>query len=508
MSTSTPPTDLTPSEALNYYNFFLREGFPFSWKDREYLKAIYDIPFRTLFLMKGRQVEGSTMIANQILIPTVLKGPHNSLYLTPSVPQTKLFSLITLKEILASSPYAAHCHYSSQDTIKNVYHKSFTNGSHIFFRYANIQTVERLRGIPSINLIAVDEIQDMLIDILPIVYETQSHVQEKKRILTGTPKSFAHPTEYFWQKSQKIEWVVKCEHCNHHNILTDTNIGKKGLICSKCGKRIYARNGQWIKTNPTAKTVGFRLHQLMCPFLNWDDLLEKRDSGQYTDSAFKNEVLALSTDSANRGLTPRALQKACRPYHLCTDLVPEWEAGYRFGGVDWGLGEISFIVHKIFAMKAGKLYLIYAKRYKGSEAELLTACDNIIKTTIRFKVTLTFADFGFGAGLNERIKEKIEDFAQVQFCTCDTMIKWRRRPQRYQADRTTCITNFFEDIRKEKIFFPNWSEFETFGQDILNEYIEYDEQKHVVKYVHNKPDDALFAAIYAWLAYRAVEGRS
>jgi hypothetical protein len=76
----------------------------------------------------------------------------------------------------------------------------------------------------------------------------------------------------------------------HWNILGEKNIGKKFLICERCGKQIHPQHerAQWAAGNANAEYEGYRINQLMVPWRKWDDILA--DYGKYTRDRFYNEV--------------------------------------------------------------------------------------------------------------------------------------------------------------------------------------------------------------------------
>ena len=181
-----------------------------------------------------------------------------------------------------------------------IYHngKKFVTHSDITFRYAFLHA-DRVRGI-SADMLLLDEIQDVLTEVIPVIEEALSHSPYKILRYSGTPKSLDNTISYYWNRfSTKNEWVVPCDGCNNWNVLGLKNIGKTGLICSKCGKAISTRHEraqwasmrspEWIKNPPVSNPFeGYRIPQVMCPWVSWEDILDKRK--RYTKAQFFNEA--------------------------------------------------------------------------------------------------------------------------------------------------------------------------------------------------------------------------
>lgn len=97
-------------------SFFYLNGVPFSLDDYAFMRPIYNInPNRLVTLQMARQTSKSTMLANTILAnsctlprdPTIhdaYPGGFRSLYISPSVDQTKIFSYDRIAPAIEESP--------------------------------------------------------------------------------------------------------------------------------------------------------------------------------------------------------------------------------------------------------------------------------------------------------------------------------------------------------------------------------------------------------------------
>lgn len=344
--------ELTPSQFTEFaFRMPHEDGTykPFSFDGRKHMYTLYNTPARRLLLCCGRQVEKSTLVGNIILTYTCMIPAFKTLYVSPSATQTKTFSTDRIKDPIETSPILRM--YTTTMLSQNVFEKQFVNRSIIRMRYAFLNP-DRTRGIPA-WMLAIDEIQDILADNIPVIEQCTSHAPEKyKRFLyTGTPKGLENPIEYYrGQLSTQGEWVVPCDKHGgdtgrYWNVLGEKNIGRKGLSCEKCGELINPmhKDAQWanmVDYHPTKTPfVSFRIPQLMVPWKAWDEIL--LDYQRYTRDKFYNEVLGISFDSGLRPLTLGQLQQYCKPEitmhpdrleRLRKDLLQR----EVFAGIDWG----------------------------------------------------------------------------------------------------------------------------------------------------------------------------
>src|SRR4051812_48024151 len=229
--------NITPSEftefAIRMPNKETQTFDPFSFGDRKYLRQVYDTPSKRTLLKCGRQVEKSTLLGNKLLSYSCIVTSLNSLYVSPTNQQTKVFSQDRLKEPIETSEYLKA--WTTTKLSDNVFLKKFINRSQITMRYA-FMNADRCRGIPA-DVICLDELQDLLTDNIPVIEECASHSNIKIFMYSGTPKSLDNTIEYYWSAySTQNEWIVPCyRHLIktpagitkiHWNVLSEDHIGE------------------------------------------------------------------------------------------------------------------------------------------------------------------------------------------------------------------------------------------------------------------------------------------
>jgi hypothetical protein len=510
----------------------------FDFSERRYLRQIYDTPSIRTLLKCGRQVEKSTLLGNKQLAYACINSALNVLYVSPTNTQTKTFSNDRLREPIETSPYLKS--WTTSKLSDSVMLKKFINRSQITLRYAFLNA-DRCRGIPA-DVICLDEIQDLLTDNIGVIEECASHSSlniggkvHKGGIFmySGTPKSLDNTLEYKWvNESTQNEWAVPCHRHAiqidgkmsnvYWNILTEDHIGLKGIVCDRCHKPINVADdlAAWVSLNPniwrSAKIKspfeGFRIPQLMVPWIKHDNLIQKQAT--YSRATFYNEVLGLSYDSGTRPLTRQDVIDNCDSRLLLTpqyqnDLTKILGGAFPvYAGIDWGGGtEHSFTVLSLGAyMGDGKFTIFYMHRFEGPEMEPEVQMEEISRLINKFRVSLIGCDWGGGHHPNSVLIRRF-GFQRVplyQYSNHSTKVAYQPGLNHFLVHRTEVMSDIFNAIKRRNVFrFPNWEQFQSpFAEDMLNIFSEYNEQirQNVYKKSPNNTDDSFHSILLCFLA--------
>lgn len=511
---------------------------PFSFKERRYLRQIYDTPSKRTLLKCGRQVEKSTLLGNKLLSYSCINTAMNSLYVSPTNMQAKVFSQDRLAEPIATSNYLKS--WTTTKLSDSVFLKKFINRSQITLRYAYLNA-DRVRGIPA-DVICLDEIQDLLTDNIPVIEECASHsvlriAGETHRggifMYSGTPKSLDNTLEHYWAtQSTQNEWAVPCHRHSlqtgsgkisnvYWNILSEDHIGKDGLVCEKCHKPISAMDddARWVSLNPgilKSDTIkkpfeGFRIPQLMVPWISHADIIQKQAT--YSRAKFYNEVLGLSYDSGTRPLTRQDVLDNCDPRLRLDPEYQEYLLKYLgaalpvYAGIDWGTGENTYTVLSLGAyMGDSRFTIFYVHRFEGRESEPQVQIDEISRLVHKFRIQLIGCDYGGGFWPNDELTRRF-GFGRVpryQYSMPQTKVVWQDGLKRFLVHRTEVMSDIFNAIKRRNVFrFPNWDQFQIpFASDMLNIFSEYNEQlrQNVYKKSPNNTDDTFHSILLCFLA--------
>ncbi len=380
----------------------------------------------------------------------------------------------------------------------------------------------------------------MLGSEIPVILECTSHFPDASILMAGTPKSFDNPIEAQWQITSQNEWMVPCH--NHTpvywNFLDEQNIaptewyttGKiaPGPVCKKCQKHLEVHKGQWMSFSSGKLVQGYRIPQLMVPWIistydQWIRLLAKRDN--YPFGQFANEVLGLSYDNASKPISRDELIACCDPNHKMLPEFPTAEEA-TFGrrhtlcaGVDWGEGNdgsekspngktraASYTVLTIGSYINQKLFkVMFIKKYVGQQVDPDFVVRDIARLCQIYDVKLCAVDWGHGWGVNNHLVRILGAARVVQLQYLPKQkerMKWDPIGFKYQLLRNLVISEMFFALKQKYVVFPSWKETELYAKDILSVFVEYIEHQRQMKFDHRStdPDDFLHSLIYSKLA--------
>jgi len=518
-------TKLKATKSAWVHNLIRLNGKKFDFTGRDYLVQIYDHPSKHILLMTGRQVEKTTMLGNNLTVMCSIIPYFKCLYVSPSHVQTRTFSNEKLKPVLERSPLIARYLQDSRVSTQ-VFEKGFTNGSFIFLRSAFL-SADRSRGISS-DLLCCDEVQDLILSNLPVIQQCLSHSKHGYQLFAGTPKSQDNCIQVLWEGTSQNEWMVKCTGCNKWNYLDLKNIGLRGPICKYCGKDLDVTNGQWCHARANQMWQGFRIPQLMVPWIakkdssQWKSLIHQMET--YPEAQFYNEVLGISYDNASKPITRADVLGNCQsslwfvdPYNLSGN--PRDQKLVRkmvlFAGIDWGegndgtgkdiMGKIKTASYTVLTIGGyvgeKKFRVVYTKRYTGKEVDPEFVVPDIIKICKNLGVKMIGVDWGHGWGVNNKLFRLYGPKRCAQFMYVDRqkeVRKWDPVGYKIQLLRNHVMSEVFYQFKEGMYLFPPLEEWESYAKDMFNISVEYIEYTRQIRYVHrpSDPDDWFHSLLY------------
>lgn len=533
--------EFSPKE---FTQFAIRhKGEPIDLDRRPWLEDIYDLPVtpvkvsdsafgieeeyrRKMLLVFGRQSEKSTTIGNQVIALSNLIPFLRSLYVSASDTQMREFSDERLRAVIATSPVLAAMtgrgikgHLQTQ----NVQTKRWVNESKIALRAA-YRNADRVRGISS-DLLTIDELQDIIIDILPVIEEVLFHSELDGgpfSIYAGTPKTYDNALEFYWGRhSTQNEWVTKCSRCGTWALIDEDHIKPDGLRCKKCSTEINPVDGlaQWARMGVrNAEWEGFHLCQpiVIYAYRNHPDIFARMWQGllikqkRYSRQKWMNEVMGRSHDAGLKPVSMQEVRDCCvGDYELIYEPSSGIKQGHSWAGIDWGTGDVSYSILSIWNYDSrGRFRCIFAKKYEGRETDPDYVVEDMIRWIRLFNVNLVGADWGFGFHTNNLLKKRLGAQKVMLYQYTRNMkekVKWDKQGHKFICHRSQVMQDFFTLIKKGPkpggIAFFNWGEFEKFARDILAVFSEYDERGGMIVFNHppGVPDDFLHTGVLALL---------
>jgi hypothetical protein len=520
--------------AIKVVDQYKNEPVPFDFTERPYLNRIYNTPQRRILTVFGRQTEKSTTLSNIALALCCLNVGYTVLYVSPSGAQTKEFSETRITETIGISQTLQA--YTNKKLLDSVFKKQWLNQAKLILRYCFLHA-DRVRGI-STPCVLVDELQDILPDLLPVILETTSRwpgVNVKR--MAGTPKSMDNVIQYYWEDlSNQCEWVIPCEASGgdyrHWNIVGIRNIGKSGLICATCGAPLDPRvpDAQWAAmavpktSDPENAYEGFRISQLTVPWIlqtpeGWAEIIHKRET--YTPAQFHNEVLARSFDSGVRPITKDELVRCCDKtgkidmgrdslllIKKATQGRPVWL------GVDWSGGsEASRTVVHALTYIENRLQVFWSHRFEGDLADPANQLAEMEAIIHEFEPLRIGCDFGGGFWPNTMLQRRygIDRIQLFQYTNNGAQkFSYNNNLRRWMVLRNLVMADIFTAMKDGRIGLPHWDSWaRPFGSDCLAVYAEYNERTHQDVYSKKKgeTDDSYHALIYGILVSCMTEPR-
>lgn len=503
---------------------YLLDGKPFRLTNRYYLKEIYDGYREKGMIMSGRQVEKSTTNAVHIANHTLLIDNFKALYVAPLTKQVGVFSKERLGRLYRFSQNdIIRKQYMGKDFTDNVGHKDFANGSTNYLEHC-FELGDNIRGI-SANGIWVDEIQDIHIDAIPVIEESQSHALEsgagiKVTQYTGTPKSYANTIQQYWDKSSQNEWVIRCPHCGQYQILGIKNMEPDRYVCSKCHMELdtFSRiNGMWYPAHPDREFKGYRISQMMVPWVSAKELWGKYQT--YSTAKFYNECLGRSYEDASKPFSSLLLGRiSANDFRLYERKSGEFANQHLFMGVDWGSGNRSYTIVTIFGYnKSGQFQLVYAKKYVGAEEQDLDyQKEDIANLMNLFGISYAILDEGYGAEQDAWLKRRFGSRVDKCYYSFNLGVekKYDRQKERWVVNRSQAISNYITFMKEMKIVWPGGdkSKIMYLFDHHMAEYAEYrgaasgKTEDLIFNHPEGSPDDGLHSCIYAYLASQLYQG--
>lgn len=483
--------------------FIRLKGKPFSLDNYPFLRQPYDECAKEVLLKAGRQVAKSTTLCN-VLAAEMGSIPYfQALYVSPSLSQTRRFSNQRFGPTLKHSPLIREYFLDSSVT-QNVLEKSFTNGSLINFSHP-FADADMIRGI-SADRLCVDEVQDLIWEIMPVVKETMAASKYKWTMYAGTPKTFDNTIERLWKRSTQCEWYIRCPGCGYGNIPGMGNVGQIGYICSKCEKPLDVSTGEWVALIADARRIGFRIPQIIMPDMEWESLREKIDSGDYSEGKIRNEILGEPFDVGVRPITMTELIACCREYVPTDTKKSEYGIAHIFAGLDWAITAGTSVFTAGGMDGNGKFKTVYAKKYTCVDPRVVI--DDVVRLCGKLNVEYIGCDRGAGHMNNLLLRDRLAWTKLMEFAYVPTLAegrKWDQKSQCFILDRTVALDSTFTKLKNQAVVFPTYETFgKTFFPDIAGVFTEYNDYLKKIQYMHPPeiPDDFFHALTYMLYAHQ------
>jgi len=430
--------ELLSNQSLLFWtqlNLKNEKGQIYEFKNRAYLKDIYNCPAQTMRIKKAAQMGISAYAVNK------------ALWLCDTQTRTVIFTMPTGRDVSDFSqtrvnPSLRKSNLLHKTNIDNVGIKQIGD-SFIYLRGA--WTEKQALSIPA-DACFHDELDRSRPDVREMYEERLSASDLALRMDISTPTIPNYGITALFGDTDKREWFVKCP-CGKEAILSEANIIDGEFRCLSCKAILDRRNGYW-KATAKSDIAGFHISQLMAPWIPAKEILRKK-----ADYKFKRDYynFVLGEEYAGgEGLVNRA------DILSCYSKVVETE-GRAVVGIDWG--DISWAV-----VRKGNA-IIHFQRIEG---DTRTHASQVAELMRKFDAN-GIADFGYGDTKNKALIDKFPNrFWMCVYSNGVLYPKFNNKENKVNVDRTRSLEETLQEIKGKKIkIFPN-EQIEEFISHFLN----------------------------------------
>ena len=486
-------------------NLFSIRNEPYSIVDYPQFQPMYAKAAPTsLTYLCGRQIAKTTNLSRSEVMDMITIPNFQILYVAPLKSQADRYGKLYLYETVQSCELASAMQddetattFGEGPVIKSVEHKAFSNGAGIQLMYAKT-SADRARGVTA-DRIDFDEVQDQLIDHIPIIEEAATNSDWDLKRYTGTAKTTDNTIEHYWRQSSMAEWAVPCGTCGHWNIPDKDHdvlamIHMTGPVCTKCRKRgvitrLNVRAGDFIHGIPSRASshMGVHVPQIVVPAITenkrkWRKLISK--IARLPEAMIYTEILGISCDSGARLLTWEDVEQASTLPSVEVLRTKLDDYTHRVVGVDWGVAEISsFTVATVLGMnRDGKIHVLFIKRYIATNME--DVLKDILHIYHAYSCDMIAADAGAGLTNNTLLMNYGARISQVNYVTANTFMHFKADANgapKWCVDRNTALTLMFCGLKHGSIFLPPFEDNRDYTRDLLAVYEDVQERSPGIK---------------------------
>lgn len=501
----------------------LLKGKPLSLDEYLPFKEIYDCDPPLLVVKCGRQIGKSASVSAIMTLKGISMPYFTSLYIAPLSQQVSRFSSTYLDPYL-NSPLLKK-YFRDTASMKNVYAKSFTNGSQIYLSYAQDEIdADRIRGI-SADSLSIDEVQDTQLGMMDVVGECLSASPYAYKRVYGTSKNSNNTLEVLFKRSSGNEWCIKCTHCSKWTIpWTEEDCMRMiaspdGPVCVHCSKPIDVKTGKWVSARPDIKdTVGFHVPQFVIGARTspkkWAELQTKIKT--YTRAKLMNEVAGLAAGVAGRILSEQEAMRCCNISKDAFDTC--WPMDFRginnvVLGVDWSCtgSTASYTVISILGYDFnGKCYLLHSEKLQG--IDILDQVRRVNHLYHQFGCQIIGSDRGVGVLQGQLLKESLgeDKVMMVQYTSAKIIARYDSPGKYISVDRTSVMDSVILKMKLgiDKFETPNWSLMGNFWADALAIFEEESlSGRRLYRKDEGATDDWLHSVVFGNVAWMVLTGQ-
>ncbi|HJU13639.1 MAG TPA: hypothetical protein VJ792_04210 [Candidatus Nitrosotalea sp.] len=459
-------------------------GEPLSFSNRDYLLPLYRDTSKEIYIVKGRQTEGTEFTLNWLLFNLWHNPGTVGLYLSDRDSHTSKFSTLRLRDwAIRTSPVLSKLVPIGE---RNVSVQPFANGS-VLFMHSAWNQFDQARSVPA-DFTVVDEIQSVDLKEIDVLRETLSHSKHGRLIGIGTGSDEGSDWHRIWSSGNQMYWD--------------------------------SQSNSWIPKRPESEIHSYHLPQTIVPWITAEEIEKKRE--KMTERRFVTEVIGWWHKGVQKPITEKDVRNL---FDQNISFVHPENVDHGKGpvylGVDWGLTNAFTVawVWQLIDAKGPIFKVLYVGKLEEPSVEKqFLAIKYIVE---KYNVTKAMLDAGAGTYQTQKLEETFAD--RTVKCYYMTRPQNPLNMERLDSenlitvDRTFAIDTIIDLIKRPymkngfaipRIQIPAR---EPSKVEWLVDHFTIIEASNVnlqsgqnyPRYVHDEeePDDALHACVYAYLAW-------
>ena len=262
------------------------QPYPGNWsfKHHPWARGMHDCDAEMMVGQKGAQLCYTEVALNKSFYNIDVHG-NSVLYVLPSsTPDASDFSTSRFDPALEMSPHLANLF----SDVKNIGHKR-AGSANLFLRGSRSRN--QLKSIP-VSFAAIDEVDEMVQQNIPLIFERMSGQLSKQSFLLSTPTIEHYGINAYYEQSSQNHFFFQCPSCSRLTEFTfpecleitaehwsDPAIFNSSLKCKECknklshkGKYEYLGKGDWISGFTDRIVQGFHINQLYSSTVRPDEI--------------------------------------------------------------------------------------------------------------------------------------------------------------------------------------------------------------------------------------------
>lgn len=244
-----------------------------SFDHHPWLKAMHDSTAELNVGQKGAQVGYTELLLNWTFFNIDIHG-ESVLYILPTDDNAGDFSSSRFDAALDLSPHLENLF----SDVKNTKHKR-AGGANLFIRGS--RSKNKLISVP-VSRVAVDEMDKMVIEHIPLIWERMSGQLNKQAWLISTPTVDGVGINKWFEDSSKQHVFFKCPACSRMIEMTfpdsiiitsdnpnDPKLKDTHYICTACKAKLihetkddWMKEISWVAANSQAEIAGWHVNQM------------------------------------------------------------------------------------------------------------------------------------------------------------------------------------------------------------------------------------------------------